>query len=148
MTRLHGALHGLLKPEHELDVQVAKALALAAQLVFQQLADTRAFLHEDERDLGQLVHGDRPPRGGVSRRADEDHLVREERLELDRTTAAGGADDPELELTLGDEGHHGLRVVHGQANLERRILLMELAKRAAARQSPPVPSMLRSRARP
>ena len=37
------------------------------------------------------------------RRADEDHLVTEERLEFDCTTAAGGADDAELQLALAED---------------------------------------------
>ena len=64
----------------------------------------------------------------MTRRADEDHLVREERLELDRAAAAGGADDAELQLALGYEGYHRLRVVHGQAEVERRVPLVELAE--------------------
>ena len=64
----------------------------------------------------------------MPRRADEDHLVREERLELDSAAAAGGADDAELELALGHEGDDRLRVVHRQANVQRRVRLMELAE--------------------
>jgi hypothetical protein len=43
-------------------------------------------------------------------RADEDHLVAEERLERDRAVPPCGADDSELEPPVGDELDHRLRV--------------------------------------
>ena len=125
---LHSASHRLLEPEHELDIQVAEALALAAQLVFEQLTDTRALLHEDERisassSTATVRPAERCP-GGQTR------ITSSEKNGSNSTSAAapGGADDAELELTLRDERDDGLRVVHGQANVERRIRLVELAK--------------------
>ena len=61
-------------------------------------------------------------------RTGEDHLVVEERLEGDRAVAAGGADDPELELARGDAFDDGLRVGHRQRDPDARVLTLQLAE--------------------
>ena len=64
----------------------------------------------------------------MTRRAGEDDLVGEERLEADAAVAAGRADDPELELARGDALDHGVRVGDGQRHVDARVLALELAE--------------------
>src|SRR5204862_6836203 len=98
VTRRDRRARGLLQPKLELGLEVAQARARAAQLVLDHLAHTRSFLHHDQRLLAQVVEPDRPAGKTVVRRAGEDNLVAEERLEDDAAVPAGGADDTELEL--------------------------------------------------
>ena len=61
-------------------------------------------------------------------RADQDHLVLEDRLEANGPVAAGGADDAELEPAVGDEVDDGLRVVHLERDVQVGVPLVELAE--------------------
>ena len=65
----------------------------------------------------------------VARRAGEDDLVGEERLEAHAAVAARSADDPELELARGDSLDDGVRVGHGQVDAHVRVLTLELGER-------------------
>ena len=67
-------------------------------------------------------------REAVARRADEDHLVGEERLEADAAMAARRADDPELELARRDALDDRVRVGHGEEDANVRVLALELAE--------------------
>src|SRR5712692_5629315 len=64
----------------------------------------------------------------MPRRAGEDDLVVEERLEGDAAVPASGPDDPELEVAAGDELDDGLRVEHRERHVELRVLRLELAE--------------------
>ena len=59
VARLHRAPHGLLQPELEPYVEVAQPDAAPPQGVLDDLPDSRALLHEDQRLLAQLVERDR-----------------------------------------------------------------------------------------
>ena len=61
-------------------------------------------------------------------RADEDHLVGEERLEAHAAMAARRADDPELELARRDALDDRVRVRDGQEDADVRVLALELAE--------------------
>ena len=137
--RLHRAPHRLLEPELERDVEVAQPPARLAQLVLDHLPDAGALLHQDQRALGELVELDRTAGERVPRRAGEDHLVAEERLERDRAVPPGGADDPELEPPVGDELDDGLRVRDRRAAPAARVVALELAEQERERRSPPGP---------
>src|SRR5262249_3277940 len=100
VPRLDGAASRLLESELEACAELAEAATLSPQLVLDHLTHSRTSLHEDEWPLAELVQPDRPPREGMVWWAGENHLVGEERLECDRTVAAGGADDAELELPV------------------------------------------------
>ena len=64
----------------------------------------------------------------MTRRAGEDHLVGEERLEAHAAVAAGGADDAELELSLCDAIDDGLRVEHLERDAHLAMRALELAE--------------------
>ncbi len=68
------------------------------------------------------------PANGWPGRAREDHLVAHERLEPDGPVAAGGADDAELELAVGDALDHRLGVVHLERDANSRVQALELAE--------------------
>ena len=78
--------------------------------------------------FAQLVERDRRAREAVAGRADEHHLVPEERLERHRALPPGRADDAELELAAGDELDDALRVVHRERDRQLRVVLLELAE--------------------
>ncbi len=125
-------------------VEVAQAHPQRAQLVLDDLADAGALLHHDQVLAAQLVDRDGASGERMSGRAREDHLVVEERLELDRAMPARRADDAELELPGGDALDHGLRVRHGQRDLHTGVRALELAeqqrhddRRRAGRRSEP-----------
>ena len=61
-------------------------------------------------------------------RADQDHLVLEDRLEAHRPVAAGSADDAELELAVGDEVDDRLGVVHLERDPQLGVPQLELAE--------------------
>ena len=117
VSGLDGTPHGLLQAELEAHVEVAPAHAEGAQLVLDDLADPGALLHHDQVLVPQLVERDRPPGERVTRRARQDHLVVEERLEPDGAMPARRADDAELELAGGDALDQRLRVRNGQRDL-------------------------------
>ena len=93
----HRAPGRLLQAELERDEEIAQSHAAAPQLVLDDLPHPCAFLHQDQRLAAELVDDDRAAGERVPRRADEDHLVAEQRLEPDAAMAAGGTDDAELE---------------------------------------------------
>ena len=97
-------------------------------LVLDDLADAGALLHHDQAFVAELVEGDGAAGERMARRAREDDLVVEERLEHDGAVTARGADDAELELARGDPLDHRLRVRHRQGDPERRVLALELAE--------------------
>jgi len=123
-----GALHRLLQPELEPQVEVAEPGADPAQLVLDHLTHARALLHGDQRLLAKLVERDRAAGEAVARRADEDDLIPEERLEDDGAVAARGPDDPELELAAGDRLDDRLGVGDVQLDDERSVQALELAE--------------------
>src|SRR5205085_2217460 len=90
--------------------------------------DAGSLLHDDQRLGAELLERDGAAGEGMSRRAGEDDLVAEERLEHDSALAPGGADDPELELSPADEVDDRLRVVDREADRRRRIRRLELAE--------------------
>ena len=61
-------------------------------------------------------------------RADEDDLVREERLEANTAMAARRADDAELELARRDALDDRVRVRHRQKDADVRVLALELGE--------------------
>ena len=61
-------------------------------------------------------------------RADEHDLVVGEGLELHASMPGRGADDAELELSLGDKLDHGARVVHLERDPDGRVGALELAE--------------------
>ena len=61
-------------------------------------------------------------------RADQDHLVLEDRLEADGPVAPRRADDAELEPAVGDEIDDRLGVVHLERDAEVGVALVELAQ--------------------
>ena len=68
------------------------------------------------------------PRKRMRRRADQDHLVLEDRLEANRPMAPRSADDAELEPAIGDEVDDGLGVVNLERDAQVRVPLVELAQ--------------------
>ena len=68
------------------------------------------------------------PAKGWPGRADQDHLVLEDRLEAHGAVAPRSAHDPELELAVGDELDDRLRVVHLERDAEAGVALVELAE--------------------
>src|SRR5207253_40966 len=64
----------------------------------------------------------------VAGRADEDHLVTEERLEGDGTLTLRRADDAELELAAGDHLDDGLRVEDREHDGQLRVAALELTE--------------------
>ena len=64
----------------------------------------------------------------MSRRADEDDRVAQERLVLDAAVARRRADDAELERPVGDPLDDGLRVEDGERDVQLRVLLGEPAE--------------------
>src|SRR5581483_9605827 len=120
--------HRLLEPELERRLEVADLPPGLPQLVLDHLADARALLHQDQRPLGKAIQAHGLARKRMPRRADQDHLVAKERLERDRAVAARGADDPELEATIGDELDDRLRVRYGEGNVERGVRALKLAQ--------------------
>jgi hypothetical protein len=64
----------------------------------------------------------------MPRRAHEDHLVGEERLEADATMTPGGADDPQLELAGRNTLDDGMRVRDREKDPHQRVLTLELAE--------------------
>ena len=125
---LDGAAHRLLQPQLEADVEVAQPRSERAQLVLDDLADAGALLHHDQALGAQLLERDRAAGERVAGRAREDHLVVEEGLEADRAMPARGADDAELEVAGGDALDDGLRVRHGQRDLDAGVRALELAE--------------------
>src|SRR4051794_5554794 len=128
VARLHRAADRLLQPELERDREVAQANAERAELVLDDLPHARALLHQDQRLGAQLLDIDRAPREPVARRADEDHLVLENWLELDGAVPPRSADDPELEPALGDQVDDRLGVVHLEGDPQAGMKLVELAE--------------------
>src|SRR5215213_6013119 len=126
--RAYSDSHGLLHAELQADVEVAQPHAGAAQLVLDHLADSGALLHQDQRLLLQLLQPDGPAGEAVIRRADEDDLVPEERLERDAAVPPGCADDAELELAARDEVDDRLRVVHRERHVDVRVAPLKLAQ--------------------
>jgi hypothetical protein len=123
-----GAPHRFLQPELELDVDVAQPHTRLAQLVLDDLADTRPLLHDDQLLSPQIVQGDRFAREAMTGRTGEHDLVAKERLERNAPMAASRADDAELELSLRDLVDHGLSVRDGKSHAHLRMLLLELAE--------------------
>ena len=64
----------------------------------------------------------------VAGRAGEHDVVAEERLEGDAAVPPSRADDPQLELTLGDALDHRLRVGDRERDRDARVLPLELAE--------------------
>src|SRR5262249_20186632 len=77
--------------------------------------------------------GDRPAGEAVARRAGEDDLVAEERLEDDRALPARGADDPELELARGHPLDDVLGVVDRERDGDARVAALELGEKERGR---------------
>ena len=123
-----GAPHRLLESQLETYVEIAQAQPEAAKLVVDDPAHPRAFLHHDERLGRELVHVERLSREAVARRAHEHDLVVRERLELDAAVAWRRPDDPELELALRNELHHGPRVVDLERHPHCWVRALELAE--------------------
>src|SRR5581483_10201385 len=122
------AQHRLLEAELEPDAEIAELPPPAAKLVLEQLAHARALLHRDQVRAAQLVERDRRPGEAVTRRADEDDGVAEERLERDAAVTPRGADDAELELACRHPLDDRLRVEHRQRHVQLRMPLRELAE--------------------
>src|SRR5947208_5976530 len=121
------ALHGLLQPQLEPDVEVAEAHGAAAQLVLDHLPHARAFLHQDQVLATELVERYLLPGEGVAGRNDEDHLVAEEGLEDDTAVTRRGADDPQLELAFRHLLDDAVRVGDRQRNTQLGVCALELA---------------------
>ena len=98
------------------------------QLVLDDLPHAGAFLHQDQRLLAELVEPDVAPRKRVAGRTDQNHLVLEGPLEANRPVAPGGADDAELEPSVGDEVDDGLGVVHLERPCKPWVPRVELAE--------------------
>ncbi len=109
-------------------VEVAQPDAVPAQLVLHDLPHPRAVLHHDQPLRPQLVEGDAATGEVVPRRTREDHLVAQERIEPHAAVTPRGADDAELELAVGDELDHGLRVVDLEGNADGGVEGLELAQ--------------------
>src|SRR5918995_1533932 len=121
-------LDRLLQPELELHLEIAYPQSGLAQLVLDHLADTRAFLHEDQRFLPKLVQTHRLAGEQMVRRHGEDDLVLKEGLEGNAATPRRRSDHAELELSAGDRVDDVLRVVDRERDRDVRIRLLKLAE--------------------
>jgi hypothetical protein len=128
VTGLHRALDRLLEAEGQPDVEIAEAGSCLPKLVLDHLPYAGAFLHRDEWLRAKLVERDGAPGERMCGQAREHDLVAEERLVNDRATAPRRADDAELELAVGNEINHGVRVRDGEHNGEIRMAALELGE--------------------
>ena len=144
---LYGASHGLLQPEHQPDVEVAQLRPERPQRILDDLPHAGPLLHDDQRLGSDLVDRHRTAGervlGGHAR-------ITSSRMNGSKRTERlppGGADDAELELTVGDPLDHGLRVVHLERDANGRGGAAGTRRAGAARRSRPDRWTRRSRAR-
>ena len=128
MPRLDRALDRLLEPELEPNAEVAQPRPGIAKLVVDHLSHACALLHRDQLLVAQVFERDCLAREPVLRRANEDHLVVEERLVRDGAVAGRRADDAELKLAPRDLLDDRLRVRDGEVDRDVGVRLGELAQ--------------------
>ena len=123
------ALDRLLKTQDELCVEVAHPETGTAQLLVDDLANTRTLLHHDEGLGAQLVERHLAAGGRVLRRHRQHDLVQRKRLEVERAVPSVRTDDAELELARRDLLGHGVGVRDRKADSQVGVLALELAKK-------------------
>ena len=129
VARLHGAAHRLLEPELERRRRDrASERPSTAARPRPPGGRPRPPASRSSVSAPELVDPDRAARERVPGRADQDHLVLEDRLEAHRPVAPGGADDAELELAVGDEVDDRLGVVHLERDAQLGMTQLELAE--------------------
>src|SRR5215212_3744930 len=123
-----GALHGLLQPQLEPDVEVAQPEWAVAELVLDHLPHARTFLHQDQRLAAEVLERHLLAGEPMAGRNREDHLVAEERLEDDTAVTRRGAHDPQLELALRHLLDDAIRVRDRQGDAQLGVFALELAE--------------------
>jgi hypothetical protein len=100
----------------------------ATELLLDDLPDSRALLHHDQRLGPEVLEPDLAARTRMIRRDGEDDLVAGERLEDKRAVAAPRADDAELEPALCHPLDDRVGVCDGKGDAQVRMRPLEFAE--------------------